>query len=224
MKKKAVVVLSGGIDSSTLAYHLKKQNYDLICVSFNYGQKHIKELDSAKFIAAELNATHQIIDLSFMQNFLQTSSLINSDIENPKEEYKRDNMLITVVPNRNTMMLSIAWTIACVNNAHVVAFGPHKGDNYVYADCRPDYFMAMNLSLRLGTIDSRHEELELIAPFINMTKLEIVKLGYTLNVPFAKTWSCYDGKEVHCGKCGTCLQRKDAFIIADISDPTIYKE
>lgn len=224
MKEKAVVVFSGGLDSTTLLYHLHDKGYDITCISFNYGQKHIRELEHAKIVAKELHAKHKIIDLTFMHDFILSSSLVNNEITNPKAEYDRDNMLTTVVPNRNTMMLSLAWTIACSINARVLAFGPHKGDNYVYADCRPDYFSAMNLALRLGTIDSRNEDLELIAPFLSMTKAEIVKYGATLNVPFAMTWSCYDGEDLHCGTCGTCIQRKSAFITAGISDPTIYKE
>ncbi|MDD3266462.1 MAG: 7-cyano-7-deazaguanine synthase QueC [Burkholderiales bacterium] len=224
MKKKAVVILSGGLDSSTLAYYLANEGYDLICVSFNYGQRHIKELASAKYIADSLNSPHHVIDLSFMREFLQNSSLVNQDLNNPKEEYARENMLITVVPNRNTMMLSLAWTIACANEASLVAFGPHKGDNYVYADCREEYFEAMNDSLRLGTIDSRLEELTLSAPFIQMTKIDIVNIGNKLKVPFEKTWSCYDGQDLHCGTCGTCRQRKEAFTAANVNDLTVYKE
>ena len=175
MAHKAVIILSGGLDSSTLAYYLRDKGYDLICISFNYGQKHLKELESAAYITQQLNGIHHIIDLSFMNQYLQSSSLVNSMLENPKEDYAKENMLVTVVPNRNTMMLSLAWTIACANGAKIVAFGPHKGDNYVYADCRPDYFNALNLALRLGTIDSRDEDLELIAPFINFTKTEIIQ-------------------------------------------------
>jgi 7-cyano-7-deazaguanine synthase len=224
MSKKAVIILSGGLDSGTLAYYLANQNYGLICVSFNYGQKHIKELKMATKIAKNLGACHHIIDLSFMNKYLQSSSLINKDIANPKEDYARENMLVTVVPNRNTMMLSLAWTIACSENAIIVAFGAHKGDNYVYPDCRLDYFNALNLSLRLGTIDSRHEDLHLLAPFINYSKADIVQIGNHLNVSFEDTWSCYDGLELHCGKCGTCRQRQQAFIEANINDPTIYEE
>lgn len=224
MKKIAVVVLSGGLDSSTLAYHLHNSGYNLICVSFDYGQKHIRELESASIISKNLGASHHIISLDFMRQYLQSSSLVNNDIDNPKKEYDRDNMLVTVVPNRNTMMLSLAWTIACDSDAELLAFGPHKGDNYVYADCRPDYFYAMNLALRLGTIDSRRDNLELAAPFIHMTKTDIIKLGKKLNVPFELTWSCYDGKDIHCGKCGTCIQRRQSFIDANISDPTKYRE
>lgn len=224
MKNKAVIVLSGGLDSSTLAYYLHEKGYELICISFNYGQKQVRELESAAYITRQLNGIHHIIDLAFMNQYLQSSSLINAALNNPKENYAKENMLVTVVPNRNTMMLSLAWTIACANQAKAVAFGPHKGDNYVYADCRPDYFNALNLALRLGTIDSRDENLQLIAPFIDFTKAEIIQTGQKLGVPFAATWSCYDGQKQHCGKCGTCRQRKQAFIEAEITDPTEYKD
>lgn len=222
MSKKAVIILSGGLDSTTLAYHLHAQGYQLICVSFNYGQKQIKELTYAAAVAKQLNAAHQIIDLSFMQQFLQASSLINPDLANPKQEYARDNMLVTVVPNRNSMMLTIAWSIACAEQAQIVAYGAHQGDDYVYADCRPDFFNALNLALRLGTIDSRPAELHLHAPFSHYTKGDIVRRGAQLAVPFAATWSCYDGLELHCGICGTCRQRRQAFNQAGIVDPTSY--
>jgi 7-cyano-7-deazaguanine synthase len=224
MLKKAVVVLSGGLDSVTLMYHLHAKGYALTAVSFNYGQKHLKELESAATIVQKLGAAHHIIDLTFIRDSILSSSLVNQDIQNPKEKYSKENMLITVVPNRNTMMLSLAWTIACSINADVLAYAPHKGDSYIYADCREDYVTAMNLALRLGSADSRLDNLELIAPFLRMSKAEIVKHGEELGVPFASTWSCYDGKELHCGKCGTCHQRKNAFIDSGVADPTIYQE
>jgi 7-cyano-7-deazaguanine synthase len=224
MKKTAVIILSGGLDSSTMAYFYKDQGYELLCVSFNYGQKHLKELTSATLIAQQLKAEHQILDLSFMRQHLATSSLVNPALENPKQEYARENMLLTVVPNRNSMMLALAWSLACTANAQILAYGPHRGDDYVYADCRPDYVNAINLALRLGSIDSRHEDLQLEAPFLKLNKTEIVQLGSALQVPFALTWSCYDGAEQHCGLCGTCRQRKQAFKVAQVIDPTQYKE
>lgn len=224
MREKAVVVLSGGLDSVTLMYHLYDKGYDLTAVSFDYGQKHVKELEGATLAAKALQAQHHIIDLTFMRDSILSSSLVNQNINNPKGEYSRDNMLVTVVPNRNTMMLSLAWTIACDIGANIVAFAPHKGDSYVYADCRPEYVTAMNTALRIGSIDSRSENLELIAPFLQVTKAEIVKHGAELGVPFANTWSCYDGEDIHCGICGTCIQRRQAFIEANVVDPTMYKE
>ena len=223
---KAVLILSGGLDSSTLGYWLKANNYrELICLSFDYGQKQIIELNSAKVIAEKLNATHQIIDLSFIQPLLSNSScsLTNNEINVPHGEYSKENMQSTVVPNRNSMMLTIAWTIACVEKAEALAYGAHGGDHYLYPDTRPDYFNALNLALRLGSEDQRQANLNLIAPFIHWPKAKIVTEGARLQVPFELTWTCYEGREIHCGLCGACCGRKQAFAQANISDPTIYR-
>lgn len=223
---KAVLILSGGLDSSTLGYWLKANGYsELVCVTFNYGQKQIIELKSASAIAHRLGATHHIVDISFIKTFLSgsSSSLTNPNIAVPHGEYSKENMQSTVVPNRNSMLLTTAWTIACIEKADALAYGAHGGDHYVYPDTRPDYFNAINLSLRLGTEDSRKDNLNLIAPFINWDKAAIVKAGSTLNVPFELTWTCYEGGDTHCGLCGACDQRKKGFIDAGIMDPTIYK-
>jgi 7-cyano-7-deazaguanine synthase len=223
---KAVLILSGGLDSSTLAYWLKANGYnEIICVTFDYGQKQIIELKSAAAIAKNLGAEHRVIDLSFIKEFLSksSSSLTNPSISVPSGEYTKDNMQSTVVPNRNSMMLTMAWTIACVERANVLAYGAHGGDHYIYPDTRPDYFNAINLSLRLGTKDSRADNLNLIAPFITWDKAEIIRTGYKLNVPFAQTWTCYEGCEIHCGICGACSERKKGFTTANIPDPTLYK-
>jgi len=222
---KAVLILSGGADSSTLGYWLKSQGYqDLICVTFNYGQKQIIEIESAKKIAKNLNAVHHIIDVTFLKQFLKGSSLTDENINVPHGAYTKENMSITVVPNRNTMLLSIAWSIACVEKADVLAYGAQCGDHYLYPDTRPDYFNAINLALRLGTEDCRNENLELIAPLLKKSKAEVVKLGIDLGVPFEDTWSCYEGGDIHCGKCGACQNRIQGFIEADIMDPTKYRK
>lgn len=218
--------MSGGLDSSTLGYWLKANNYtDLVCITFNYGQKQQVELQSAEYIAKILSAKHHIIDLSFIKKFLGVSgsSLTNPEINVPHGEYTKENMLSTVVPNRNSMMLTTAWTIACTEEADVLAYGAHGGDHYIYPDTRPDYFNAINLALRLGTEDSRKDNLNLIAPFINWHKSDIVKEGQKLGVPFDKTWTCYEGGDIHCGLCGACNQRKKGFIDANIPDPTKYR-
>lgn len=222
--KKAVLILSGGLDSSTLGYWLKANGYnELVCITYNYGQRQVLELAAAKKIAATLNAQHHIIDLTFMQKFLTTSSLTNHDIAVPHGEYNKENMQVTVVPNRNTMLLSFAWTIACNEQADILAYGAHGGDHYIYPDTRPDYFNALNLALRLGTEDSRKINLHLVAPFIHLKKAEIIKIGHELNVPFADTWTCYEGGNTHCGLCGSCQNRKQGFIQAGIADPTSYR-
>ncbi len=223
---KAVLILSGGLDSSTLAYWLKANGYnEIICITFDYGQKQIIELQYAKGIANKITAEHRVIDMSFIKGFLSksNSSLTNSAIIVPHGEYTKENMQSTVVPNRNSMMLTIAWTIACVEKANSVVYGAHGGDHYLYPDTRPQYFEAINKSLRMGTDGCREDDLNLLAPFINWHKTDIVKEGYRLNVPFEETWTCYEGGQYHCGLCGACIGRKQAFIDANIPDPTVYK-
>ena len=218
-----MLILSGGLDSTTLGYWLKSQGYtDLNCITFNYGQKQNVEIKHAKIIANKLNATHNIIDITFLKDFLKGSSLVDDSIKIPHGSYTKENMQVTVVPNRNTIMLSIAWSIACVEKADVLAYGAQCGDHYLYPDTRPDYFSAINLALRLGTEGCRNEGLQLIAPLLNKSKGEVVKLGHELHVPFNLTWSCYDGGELHCGLCGACQNRQEGFREANIIDPTTY--
>ena len=224
--KRVTLILSGGLDSSTLAFWIKdKYNAELTCITFDYGQKHIKELQSATIIANLVNAKHHIIDLSFIKKFLHlaNSSLVNEDLSIPHGEYTKQNMQSTVVPNRNTLMLSVAWTIACINNSDSLAYGAHSGDHYLYPDTRPEYFNALNTALRLGVEDVADKDLKLIAPFINYSKAQIVFEGARLHVPFNTTWTCYQGEDTHCGQCGACYSRKKAFLEANVEDKTIYK-
>ncbi len=224
--KKITLILSGGLDSSTLAFWLKyKYNSELVCLTFDYGQKQVKELDSATKITQVLKAEHHIIDLSFIKKFLKlaNSSLVNDNITVPHGEYTKQNMQSTVVPNRNSLMLSIAWTIACINNSDALAYGAHSGDHYLYPDTRPEYFTALNTALKLGVKDVGTTELDLIAPFINFSKSQIILEGSKLNVPFELTWTCYEGGTIHCGECGACISRKKSFIEGHVEDKTIYK-
>jgi 7-cyano-7-deazaguanine synthase len=223
---KAVLILSGGLDSSTLGYYLKANNYsELICLTFDYGQKHVKEIDSAKIIASKLNAEHKIIDFSLLKPILKASnsSLTNDALAVPHGAYTKENMSSTVVPNRNAMMLTFAWTVACVEEADALAYGAHSGDHYLYPDTRPEFLNAINTALRLGTEDVNKKDLNLIAPFINKSKSDIVTIGAQLNVPFELTWTCYEGGDISCGLCGSCHGRKDAFLQANIKDPIIYR-
>ena len=220
---KAVAIMSGGMDSETLAYYLKQKYEDLHLVSFDYGQRHKKELECAVIQADILKAKHEIIDISGIRPLLKGSALTDA-IDVPEGHYEEESMSQTVVPNRNAIMLSIAWGLACSNRADVLACGVHSGDHHIYPDCRPYFIQNLNESLRIGTMDHRKENLELIAPFINYDKTWIAAKGKELGVPFQYTWTCYKGLEKHCGKCGACVERKEAFRDSGGNDPTIYEE
>ena len=217
--KKAVCLLSGGIDSSTLTYWLQNKGYEVYALTINYGQKHDKEIEASKKIADVAGIIHEVIDISQVQ-FLLKSSLIKGGEEIPEGHYKEETMKSTVVPNRNAIMLAIAYGWAVSVKADVVAFAAHGGDHHIYPDCRKPFVDAISLAFKLGN-DS---EIPVIAPFINMYKEDIVAIGHALGVPYKDTWSCYKGKSKHCGLCGTCVERKEAFKKASIKDPTEYKK
>ena len=219
---KAIAVVSGGLDSVTLAYLLKSQGYSLHLLSFDYGQRHQKELVYAQRCANQLGAYYDLINISTIRRFLSGSALTD-DISVPDGHYSSPTMAITVVPNRNAIMLSIAYGVAVSEGADLVAIGVHVGDHPIYPDCRPDFISAFDAMERLATEGYSSPNLKLLAPFIQMTKSDIVTIGATLGVPYQNTWSCYKGNEYHCGKCGTCVERKEAFYLAGIPDPTRYE-
>lgn len=218
----AIAIVSGGLDSITLAYLLHSEGYTLHLLSFDYGQRHKKELAYAERCAKRLNATCDIIDLSGLSQFLKGSALTDT-IPVPDGHYAAPTMAITVVPNRNAMMLSIAYAVAVAEKAQVVAIGVHAGDHFIYPDCRPEFITSFDSMQRLATEGFGDPALHLEAPFMHLGKHQIVQLGTTLQVPYADTWSCYKGGARHCGTCGTCCERKEAFALAGIPDPTVYE-
>jgi 7-cyano-7-deazaguanine synthase len=219
---KAVLILSGGLDSTVLAYHLKDQGYDLSLLSFDYGQRHLKELYYAQFCAENLDFPWEKINLVSLKNLFPGSALIDKNKEIPEGHFTDDSMKVTVVPNRNAIMLSIAWGHAVAIEADIVAFGAHFGDTYIYPDCRSEFHDKIEAAFKSGTEGFGNPNLHISNPFQNLTKTSIVKLGKTLKVPFEKTWSCYKGGEFHCGVCGTCVERILAFKEAEVEDPTRY--
>ena len=220
----AIAIVSGGLDSVTLAYLLASQNYDLHLLSFDYGQKHRKELDFARECAHNLNAAFDIVDLSDFSRLIGGSALTDETIAVPHGHYAAPNMAVTVVPNRNAILLSLAYGVAVAHNARRVAIGVHGGDHFVYPDCRPDFIQAFEKMETLANAGFADPNLELYAPFLATDKTGIVRQGARLGVPFEKTWSCYEGGALHCGKCGTCVERIEAFRDAKVSDPTIYAD
>lgn len=222
---KAVAIVSGGMDSVTLAYKLKADGVDdLHMVSFDYGQRHRKELQYAQVIAGELNAQHDIIDLSSITKFLTGSALTDTHhVDVPEGHYADESMRLTVVPNRNAVMLSVATAIAVAEGAAFVATGVHAGDHPVYPDCRPEFVVAMSQAMQLGNAGFAAPGFTIEAPFVHISKANIVSEGDHLSVPWQMTWSCYKGGEHHCGVCGTCVERREAFSLAGVVDPTLYE-
>lgn len=218
---RAIAIVSGGLDSVTLAHYLSNQGHVLHLLSFNYGQRHVKELEYAAKCAADLSARYDVIDLSTLTPFLSGSALTDN-IAVPEGHYAAPNMRLTVVPNRNAIMLSIAYAVAVAEGATVVATGVHAGDHPIYPDCRPEFIEAFDQMERHATDGYAADGLHLYAPFVHMTKAEIVALGAALFVPYEQTWSCYRGDIAHCGVCGTCVERREAFQLAGVADPTIY--
>jgi 7-cyano-7-deazaguanine synthase len=216
---KTIAIVSGGMDSVTLSYLLKSEGRELHLLSFDYGQRHAKELASATACANALGCKHDVIDLRSIGEMLGGSSLTD-DIPVPDGRYDEQSMRITVVPNRNAIMLAIAYGVAVAERADSVAIGVHAGDHFIYPDCRPDFIFAFD-AMQKWAIDG-FGNVALYAPFLSSTKSDIVKIGEGLSVPYDQTWSCYKGGAVHCGTCGTCTERIEAFQLAGVKDPTEY--
>ncbi|MEW6144841.1 MAG: 7-cyano-7-deazaguanine synthase QueC [Thermodesulfobacteriota bacterium] len=223
MNKKAVIILSGGIDSTTLVYSSIEQGYTVECLTILYGQRHGREADSARRVTEALGVPHRIVDLSPLGQVLSGSALTDGRIDVPEvpetaEHY--DTLKATIVPNRNAIFLSIAVGYAVSIRADNVFFGAHYSDRGVYPDCREEFVEAFQASERLATGEP---DLNILAPFVGMEKADIVRLGDRLGVPFGETWSCYKGGSVHCGVCSSCRERKRAFLEAGVPDPTVYE-
>ncbi len=223
MNKKAVIIVSGGIDSTTLLYKALREGYEVNALTFLYGQKHHKEIDSAISICGALAVSHQVIDLSAMKGLLSGSALTDSNVNIPDvpetaEHY--ETLKVTIVPNRNAIFLSVATAYAVSLGADHVFFGAHYSDRGVYPDCRKEFVEAFQASERIATDNAA---LVIDAPFVDVEKSEIVKLGSELGVPFKETWTCYRGGEVHSGVCSSCRERKRAFWESGVPDPTGYE-
>lgn len=217
---KVVVLCSGGMDSVTALYWARKEHDVVAAISFDYGAKHNhREIPFAAEHAAKFGIRHEVVTLDFV-NRLFASDLLKSGGDIPEGHYEAENMKQTVVPFRNAIMLSVACGFAESTHAEGLVIAAHGGDHAIYPDCREDFMRAMGDAMRLGT----YAGIKLLRPFIAMTKGEIAAAGAKLGVDFARTWSCYKGGAVHCGRCGTCVERREAFAQAGLKDPTVYAD
>lgn len=220
--KRCVVLLSGGLDSTVLMYSLVNE-YEVWPLTIAYGQRHNKEIIAARNVCEardyNLLLRWKYVDLSVLRNLLPSALTGKGEI--PLGHYEAESMKATVVPNRNMILLAVAGGYADGLGAKHVAYGAHFGDHAIYPDCREVFIQSCRQTIRLGT-GWNEDGVELHTPFSRMTKADVVKLGEKLNVPFERTWSCYEGKDVHCGVCGTCTERREAFQLAKVHDPTVY--
>jgi 7-cyano-7-deazaguanine synthase len=215
---KAVVLLSGGMDSVTALYHAAAEHEVTDALSFDYGSKHNhREVPFACHHAEKLGVRHTVIALPFIGAHF-TSDLLQSGGDIPDGHYEAESMKRTVVPFRNGIMLSIAAGLAESRRAEALVIAAHAGDHVIYPDCREPFMRAMGEAIREGT----YARVQVLRPFIAMNKAQIAARGAALGVDFAQTWSCYKGGAVHCGTCGTCVERREAFQVAGLSDPTDY--
>lgn len=215
---KTIVLLSGGLDSTVLATKLVKEGHEVLALSVNYGQRHKKEILCAKLIAAELGIEHRVADVSALNYFLAGSSQTSEDVAVPDGHYAEESMKLTVVPNRNMLLLSITTAWAVSVKADLIAYAAHAGDHTIYPDCRKEFIDKLAEAIAIADWHS----VKLFAPFAEISKADIAKLGQEIKAPMELSWSCYKGQEFHCGTCGTCVERKEAFELANIVDPTIY--
>ncbi|MDG1356189.1 MAG: 7-cyano-7-deazaguanine synthase QueC [Opitutales bacterium] len=217
---KALVLFSGGLDSTVLAAQLQADGVETRLLSIDYGQRHAKELDKAEKIAHALGLPHRILRLPDLGPLLGGSSLTDDQVELPEGHYAEESMKATVVPNRNMILLALAGGHALSIGFDTIAYAAHAGDHTIYPDCRPEFADAMEKALGLAD----WQNLNLHRPFVNFRKEELVRKGNELGAPLELTWSCYAGRDKHCGKCGTCVERKEAFALAKVEDPTEYED
>jgi len=224
MNNSLVIILSGGMDSATLIDKaLQDGHKELYCLSFDYGQKHKKELECARLLTQRQEVKdHKIINLDVL-NQLNRNSALTSNTQVPEGHYSHPSMTKTVVHNRNMLMLTIAHAYAIQVNADAIAYGCHNGDSAIYPDCRPKFVESLEQTLKLSNDGSVGNVPKIYAPFLNTDKIGILKQGLELGTDYSKTWTCYNGREKACGKCGSCVERLEAFKLNNIKDPLQYE-
>ncbi|MGQ4277651.1 7-cyano-7-deazaguanine synthase QueC [Pseudidiomarina sp. E22-M8] len=216
---KVVVIYSGGMDSFTVLNRAIREGHDVHALSFNYGQRHVKELDVAARVTSELGVPHKIVDITSI-NELLTSSLTSSDDAIPEGHYEEDSMKSTVVPNRNMILLSLAIGYAVSLEANAVYYGAHSGDHAIYPDCRPEFVKRMNDV----SLIANYEPIAIEVPYLENNKAQILADGLAMGLDYSQTWTCYNGRHQACGKCGACVERLEAFTANQTRDPLPYEK
>lgn len=215
-----VVLLSGGLDSVSLLGYARGHAREAVAITFDYGQRHRCEIASARTTAGILSVPHVVCDISVAcSKIFAGSALTSPSIAVPEGHYEDASMQATVVPNRNMVMLSMALAYAAGIDYDGVAIAAHAGDHAVYPDCRDEFMQAMDAAAGL----CHYKPLQIFAPFVEFKKEQIVRIAMAVHAPVEYSWSCYNGRAEHCGKCGTCVERKEAFAEAGIPDPTQYE-
>lgn len=216
--KSSLIILSGGMDSVTMLHDHKEEI--ALAVSFDYGSNHnAREIECAAYHCKLLGIKHIVIPLEFFTNYFK-SSLLEGDDAIPEGNYDDNNIRSTVVPFRNGIMLAIAAGIAESNGLQRLLIANHGGDHSIYPDCRPEFISAIDAATKAGT----YNHVEVYAPYTNITKTDIARIGHRLKIDYSKTWSCYRGGKIHCGRCATCLERREALREAGVEDNTRYEE
>ncbi len=218
MTGKVVVIYSGGMDSFTVLNKALKDGKEVFALSFDYGQRHVKELECASSVCKNLNVRHKVIDISAINQLLAGSSLTD-DIDIPEGHYEAENMKSTIVPNRNMILLSLAVGYAVSVGASQVYYGAHSGDHAIYPDCRPEFVKKMNDVCMIAN----YESVEIFSPYLNVDKTAILTDGLKMGLDYSNTWTCYNGREKACGKCGACQERLEAFRDNNAIDPIEYE-
>ncbi len=219
MTDTVVVIYSGGMDSYTLLHVARAQGLSVHALSFDYGQRHVRELESASAVCERLDIPHKVIDIRAMGEVMAGSAL-TSDVDVPEGHYEEDSMKATVVPNRNMILLSLATGYAVTVGAGAVWYGAHGGDHAIYPDCRPEFVEKMDAVCRVAN----YEPVAVEAPFMALDKGEILAEGLKLGLDYSQTWTCYNGRERACGRCGSCVERLEAFASHGVTDPLVYEE
>ncbi|MFE0632424.1 7-cyano-7-deazaguanine synthase [Streptomyces sp. NPDC058864] len=227
---KIIAVVSGGIDSVTMAYHLRAEGHELHLLGIDYGQRHRRELVCARLAAERLDAPYEEVDLGGARGVLRGSSLTDPAVEVPEDGPGAGTAPAggtavpgrpNIVPNRNALLLSVAFAGAVVERAQAVAFGI-MAEDIGPSDTSMEFLAAFLAMERIATRGHAHPDLDLLAPLARLTKREVIALGDRLSVPFEDTWTCFRGEEVHCGRCASCTERREAFVAAGVHDPTVY--